>query len=147
MTTKTTKKPVFKKIQRFDIDKAAKGVAHRIEDKNGNAYPVWTVRFFDQYNKFLKVENERFERENGKDPETTGKYSGVYAFVQVCVVDWTDMLDEDDNQIPFDKMLAYEYLCDDENAWFREQLIERSQDERYYKAVTPAATKVEDAGN
>lgn len=146
MTTVTKKKPVFKKIKRFDEDKASKGVAHTIIDKNDNEYGTWTVRFFDQYNKYLKVENERYERENGEDPRAKGKFAGVYAFVQVCVVGWENVLDEDGNAIPYDPELAFDYLVDEDNAWFREQLIERSQDERYYKAITPAATKVEDAG-
>ncbi len=145
MTTKTTK-PKFKKFTRFDAAKAAKGVAHHIVDENGNDYGTWTTSLFDIHNKFLKVENERYEREHGNDEQAKGKHSSVYAFVQVCVHDWADFLDEDDKAIPFSKELAFDYLTDEDNSWFTSELIQRSQDVRYYRAV-PAATKVADAGN
>jgi len=145
MTTKT--KPTFKKFARFDADKAAKGVAHPIMDENGNDYGTWTTSLFDVHNKFLKVENDRFERENANDPQNKGKNAGVYAFVQVCVHGWEGVLDADDKAIPFSKELAFEYLTDEDNAWFTNELIERSKDVRYYRAVTAAATKEADAGN
>jgi hypothetical protein len=145
MTTKITK-PKFKKFNRFDEARAAKGVPHSIVDPNGNDYGTWTTSLFDLYNKFLKVEMERFQREHADDEKNKGKHSDVYAFVQVCVHDWTDVVDEDDKSIPFSKELAFDYLVDDDNAWFRDELIARSQDVRNYKA-SPAATKEADAGN
>ncbi len=144
MTTKT--KPTFKKFNRFDADKAAKGVPHPIVDENGNDYGTWTTSLFDVHNKFLKVENDRFERENANDPQNKGKNAGVYAFVQVCVHGWEGVLDADDKAIPFSKELAFDYLTDEDNAWFTGELIARSQDVRNYKA-SPAATKEVDAGN
>lgn len=144
--TKPTK-PQFKKFARFDAEKAAKGVAHNIVDENGNDYGTWTTSLFDVHNKFLKVENDRYEREHSNDPHAKGKHAGVYAFVQVCVHGWDGVLDAEDKPIPFTKELAFDYLCDEDNAWFTNELIERSKDVRYYRAVTPAATKVEDAGN
>ncbi len=146
MTTKTTK-PVFKKHVRFDADKAAKGVAHHVVDENGNDYGTWTTSLFDVHNKFLKVENDRYEREHSNDPQAKGKHAGVYAFVQVCVHGWDGVVDADDKPIPFSKELAFEYLSDEDNAWFTNELIERSKDVRYYRAITPAATKEADAGN
>lgn len=144
--TKPTK-PVFKKFARFDAQKAAKGVPHHIVDDNGNDYGTWTTSLFDIHNKFLKVENERYEREHGNAPEAKGKHAGVYAFVQVCLHNWEGVLDAEDQPIAFTKELAFDYLIDEDNAWFTNELIARSQDVRYYRAVTPAATKVEDAGN
>lgn len=146
MTTKTTK-PVFKKFQRFDATKAAKGVAHHIVDEVGNDYGIWTTSLFDIHNKFLKVENDRYERENANDPQAKGKHAGVYAFVQVCVHGWEGVLDADDKPVPFSKELAFDYLSDEENAWFTGELIARSQDVTRYRAVTPAATQEADAGN
>ncbi len=143
--TKTTK-PTFKKMNRFDADKAAKGVPHHIVDENTNDYGTWTTSLFDLHNKFLKVENDRYEREHGNDPQAKGKHAGVYAFVQVCVHGWEGVVDEDDKAIPFSKELAFDYLTDEDNAWFTGELIARSQDVRYYRAIAPAATKVEDAG-
>lgn len=145
MTTKA--KPTFKKFARFDADKAAKGVPHTIVDENGNEYGTWTTSLFDVHNKFLKVENDRFERENANDPQNKGKNAGVYAFVQVCVHGWDDVLDADDKPIAFTKELAFDYLTDEDNSWFTNELIERSKDVRYYRAITPAATKEADAGN
>lgn len=147
MTAKTNKKPVFKKIIRFDVDKATKGVAHRITDNNGNEYPTFTTRFLDPFNKYLKVENERFEREHANDPQAKGKFATIYAFVHVCVIGWDDMQDEDGNPIPYDPELAYDYLVDEDNAWFRERLLERASDEAFYRPLTPNATKEADAGN
>jgi len=146
MTTKTTK-PKFKKFQRFDPIKAERGMPHHIVDENGNDYGTWTTSLFDIHNKFLKVENERYERENANDPQAKGKNAGVYAFAQVCVQDWHGVLDDNDKPIPFSKELAFEYLSDEDNAWFTGELIARSQDVTRYRAVTPAATKEEDAGN
>jgi hypothetical protein len=145
--TKTTKKPAFKKLVRFDANKAAKGVPHHIVDENGNDYGTWTTSLFDVHNKFLKVENERYEREHGDSENAKGKNAGVFAFVQVCLHDWSGVVDENDQAIPFSKELAFEYLTDEDNAWFVGELIGRSQDVRYYRAVTPAATKEADAGN
>ena len=145
MTTKT--KPTFKKFQRFDADKAAKGVAHTIVDENGNDYGTWTTSLFDVHNKFLKVENDRYERQHSNDLQAKGKHGGVYAFVQVCVHGWEGVLDADDKPIPFSKELAFDYLTDEDNAWFTNELIERSKDVRYYRAITAAATQEEDAGN
>lgn len=144
--TKTTK-PVFKKHVRFDADKAAKGVPHHIVDEVGNDYGVWTTSLFDVHNKFLKVENDRYEREHGNDPQAKSKNAGVYAFVQVCVHNWEGVLDENDNPIPFSKQMAFDYLTDEDNAWFTAELIARSQDVTRYRAITPAATKEADAGN
>lgn len=146
MTTKTTK-PVFKKLVRFDADKAAKGVPHHVVDENGNDYGTWTTSLFDVHNKFLKVENDRYEREHSNDAQAKGKNAGVYAFVQVCVHGWEGVVDADDKPIAFSKELAFEYLSDEDNAWFTNELIERSKDVRYYRAITPAATKEADAGN
>jgi hypothetical protein len=146
MTTKTTK-PVFKKHVRFDTAKAAKGVPHHIVDEVGNDYGIWTTSLFDIHNKFLKVENDRYMREHGDDKQAKGKNAGVYAFVQVCVHGWEGVLDADDKEIPFSKELAFDYLSDEDNAWFTGELIARSQDVTNYRAVTPAATQEADAGN
>lgn len=145
MTTKTTK-PVFKKFHRFDTAKAAKGVAHHIVDEWGNEYPIWTTSLFDVGNKFLKVAQEKFARENADDPQSKGKFSTLYAFVQVCVHGWENMLDENDKPIPFDKELAFDYLIDEDNVWFMNEIIERAKDVHNYP-VTAAATKEADAGN
>ncbi|MBD8619755.1 hypothetical protein IFT67_12565 [Sphingomonas sp. CFBP 13728] len=145
MTTKT--KPVFKKFQRFDAQKAAKGVPHTIIDPNENDYGTWTTSLYDPYNKFIKVENDRYERENANNPLAKGKNSGIFAFVQICVQGWEGVVDADDKPIPFSKELAFEYLSDEDNGWFATELIDRSKDVRYYRAVTPAATQEADAGN
>jgi hypothetical protein len=140
------RKPAFKKHVRFDPTKAKDGVPHHIVDENDNDYGTWTSRLFDVHNKVLKVENDRYERMHAKDPQATGKNSGVYAFVRVCLVGWDGVEDEDGNAIPFDPELAFDYLTDEDNAWFTGELIARSQDVRNYKA-SPAATKEADAGN
>ncbi|UYY77493.1 hypothetical protein [Sphingomonas sp. R1] len=146
MTTKSTK-PVFKKFMRFDAAKAAVGVAHHIVDENGNDYGTWTTSLFDIHNKYLKVANERFEREHANDVQAKGKNAHLYGFVQMCVHNWTGVLDANDKEIPFSKELAFEYLNDDDNSWFANELVARSQDVTNYRAITPAATKEEDAGN
>lgn len=150
MTTKTSpveaRKPSFKKHVRFDPTKANDGVPHHIVDENGNDYGVWTTRLFDVHNKELKVLNDRYEREFSKDANAKGKNGGLYAFVRVCLVGY-DVEDEDGNKMPFDAETAFEHLCDEDNSWFTNELIERSKDVRYYRALTPAATKEEDAGN
>ncbi len=144
--TKTVK-PTFKKMNRFDASKAAKGVPHHIVDENGNDYGTWTTSLFDLHNKFLKVENDRYEREHSDDAQAKGKNASIYAFIQICLHGWDGVLDADDKPIAFSKELAFDYLTDEDNAWFSGELIARSQDVRYYRAITPAATKVEDAGN
>lgn len=142
------KKPVFKKLIRFDADKAAKGVAHHIVDENDNDWGTWTSSLVDKHNKYLKVAYETYEREHGEDPQFKGVNSDVYAFVQVCLKGWSGVLDEDGNEIPFSKEMAFEILTDPDNAWLREELTERrAANVRYYRAVTPVATKEEDAGN
>ncbi len=145
MTTVTKKKPVFKKISRFDPISAAKGVAHTITDEWDNTYPVWTTSLFDVHNKFLKVASDKFKREHANDPLNKGDKADLYAFVCVCVHGWSGMLDADDKEIPFDKGTAFDYLCDDDNSYFTAELLIKSQDVRNYP-MSPAATKVEDAG-
>lgn len=146
MTTKTTK-PVFKKHVRFDAAKAKAGVPHHIVDENGNDYGIWTTSLVDPFNKLMEVERARYEREHANDPAAKGKNAALYTFVQMCVHGWEGVLDADDKEIPFTKELAFEYLTNEENGWFTSELVERSKDVRYYRAITPAATKAEDAGN
>jgi len=147
MTTKTIKKPVFKKLVRFDADKAAKGVPHHIVDENGNDYGTWISSLYDVHNKYFKVEFARFEREHADDELAKGKFGGVYAFVQIFLQGWSGVLDANDNEIPFSKELAYDHLTDENNEWLVAELMDRSRDVRNYRAISPAATKEADAGN
>lgn len=141
------KKLALKKFQRFDPTKAKDGVPHHILDENGNDYGIWTTRLYDLHNKALMVERERFEREFQNDPQAKGEMASVYAFIRLCLVGWEGVLDEEGNEAEFDVELAFDYLTDEDNAWFATELFARSQDTTLYAPVTPAATKDEDAGN
>ena len=141
-----TKKPKMKKFYRFDPVKAEKGVKHHIVDEVGNDYGVWTTSLFDHHNKFLKVEHERYEREHGDDDRAKGSLAGVYAFVQICVHDFSGVVDENDKEIPFSKEAAFDILSDDDGSWLFEQLMKASQDVLNYRH-SPDAKKGEISGN
>lgn len=140
----------FKKPDRFDAVRAEKGVEHTIMASNGHNYGTFKTSLFDQNTKLTRLSLERFHREHGEDANAKGKYAGVYAFVVVCVHDWSDVLDADDKPVPFSKEAAFEYLTDgiEEDAWLSEELIRRSSNDALYQAVgDPRATKKAAAGN
>lgn len=145
MTTKT--KPKFKKHLRFDPVKAETGVPHHIIDENGNDYGTWIISLYDPYNKYVKTANERFEREFGNDPRFNGKNAGIFSVVNVLIQGWENVVDEDDKPIPFSRELAFDILSDPDNTWLADEIWRRSRDVTEYRAITPAATQEEDAGN
>jgi hypothetical protein len=136
----------FKKYVRFDADEAAKGVKHAIRDDAGNYYGTFTTSLFDPYSKFIQVETERFNRENADDLKAKGDKAHVYAFVEICVQDWADVLDEAGKAVAFSKEAAFEYLTDEDMAWAANKLISETQDVANYKA-DPQANKAAISGN
>lgn len=140
----------FKKPDRFDAVRAEKGVEHTIIANNGHNYGTFKTSLFDQNTKLTRIALERFQREHGEDEHAKGKFAGVYAFVMVCLHDWSNVLDADDNAVPFSKEAAFDYLTDgiEDDAWLSEELIKRSSNDAFYQKVgDPRATKKAAAGN
>lgn len=143
-------KIIFKKVDRFDAIRAEKGVDHPITANNGHYYGTFKTSLFDQNTKITRLALERFQREHANDPEAKGKHGGIYAFVMVCLHDWSGVEDADGNEVPFSKEAAFQYLTQDieEDAFLSEELIKRSSNDAYYQSVgDPRASKKAAAGN
>lgn len=140
----------FKKVDRFDAIRAEKGVPHNMTMNNGEYLGTITTSLFDQNTKITRLALERFQRDHANDPDAKGKHGGIYAFVMVCVHDWTGVEDADGNEVPFSKDAAFQYLTHniEEDAWLSEELIKRSSNDAYYQKVgDPRASKKAAAGN
>ena len=135
----------FKKYQRFDKSKAEYGVEHRVYDEAGNYYGTYKTSLFDQFNKYIQVATERYQRESKDNEKAKGEFANVFAFIEICLHDWKDVLDEKDKQVAFSKEAAFEMLTDEDNAWLLNTLIAESRDVANYKA-DPVATQEVEAG-
>jgi len=136
----------FRKYHRFDAQKAEYGVEHRINDEAGNYYGTFKTSLFDPFNKYLKIAQERFERECSTDEKNKGEFANIFAFIELCLHDWSDVLDEEGNQVPFDKNTAFELFTDEDNAWLVNALIAETRDVTNYKA-DPVAQQGKALGN
>jgi hypothetical protein len=145
-TPSTTPVVKFKKYNRFDAVKAAKGINHAIIDEPGNNYGTFRTSLFDPFSKFIQVETERFHRVNADNVNKTGDNASVFAFVEICVHDWSDVLDENGKPVKFSKELAFAYLIDTDNSWAAMKLISLSQDVLNYQG-DPVAKVEEISGN
>lgn len=153
----------FKTYQRFNSTKAKYGVGHSIYDEAGNYYGNFTTSLFDIHSKFIQVETERFNRESKSNPKMNSDHANVFAFVEICVHGWDDVLDENGKQVKFTKEAAFELLTmkwtatelndkgepeevDYDNSWLIEAIIAKSRDVSLYQA-DPVAKQEEVAGN
>lgn len=135
----------FRKYHRFDTTKAQYGVEHRIEDEAGNYYGTFKTSLFDPFNKYLKVETERFERECAKDEKNLGQFKDIFAFIQLCMKDWKDVLDEDGSEVPYSPDEAFDLFTDEDNAYLVNRLIAETRDVSNYP-TDPVAKKDEALG-
>ena len=136
----------FRKYHRFDNSKAEYGVEHTVIDEAGNNYGTFKTSLFDIHSKYIQKATERFNRENADNPKMKGEFGNVFAFVEICLHDWKDVVDENGKQVKFSKEAAFELLADDDNSWFLNTLIGMSRDVTLYKA-DPVAKQDEVAGN
>lgn len=141
----------FKKPSRFDAIRADKGVDHAlIHPASGHHYGTIKTSLYDENSKHTQLAIQRYKREHSGDKEASGKYSGLYAFVMMCVHDWSGVFDEDGNEVPFSKEAAFQYITQDfeEDSWLAAELLSRSKNDEYYQAVgDPRASKKAAAGN
>jgi hypothetical protein len=123
----------FKKHKpRFDIKVANEGREIYAEDMHGTYYGTFRVALVDTSLPRVRKAAERiqFTPVNGpigaksdvKDIERV-----VRVFIEVALLDWRDVLDEDDKQIPFTKDNAFEFFTQFE--------IDESSGERYYTYI------------
>lgn len=136
----------FRKYHRFDAQKAEYGVEHRITDEAGNYPGTFKTSLFDPFNKYLKVAQERYERECANDEKAKGEFANVFAFIELCLHDWKDVLDEEGNEVPFSKEAAFELFTDEDNQWLVNALIAETRDVTNYKA-DPVAKQETALGN
>lgn len=136
----------FRKYHRFDAAKAEYGVEHTITDEVGNVYGTFKTSLFDIHSKYIQTATERFNRENGDNPKFKGEHANTFAFIEICLHDWKDVLDENGKQVKFSKEEAFELLKDSENSFLLNTLIAMSRDVALYK-VDPVAKQEEVAGN
>lgn len=136
----------FKKYHRFDQSKAEYGVEHPIRDAAGNYYGKFKTSLFDPYSKYVQVATERFQRDNKDNSILEGEHANLFAFVEICLHDWKDVLDDKGKQVPFTKEAAFELLNDEDNLWLRNTLIEMTTDIANYKH-DPVVKQDEDLGN
>ena len=123
----------FKKHKpRFDLKVANEGREIYVEDIHGTYLGTFRVALVDPTLPRVRKAAERiqFAPVNGpigakaaaKDVERVAR-----VFVEVALLDWLDILDEDDKQIPFNKDVAFEYLTQFE--------IDEATGERFYTHV------------
>lgn len=139
----------FKKYHRFDNAKAKYGVEHSIYDEVGNFYGTFKTSLFDPFSKYIQVATERFSRENQDNEKMKGDFANTFAFVELCIHDWKDVLDENGKAVKFSKEAAFELLTakwdsgeadedgkaiEENNQWLTEKLIEVTRDVRNYKS-------------
>lgn len=136
----------FRKYQRFDKNKAEYGVKHAIRDENANYYGTFKTSLFDLHSRYIQLATERFNRENKDDPKYTGEHANLFAFIEICLHDWEDVVDEKGKSVPFSKEAAFELLSDPENEWLAVTLIAVTRDVTKY-ACDPVAKQEEVAGN
>lgn len=136
----------FKIYHRFDKSKAEHGVAHRMVDEAGNYYGTFTTSLFDPFNKYIEVANARYLREHGSDDKASGELANIFAFVEICLHDWKDVLDPKGKQVPFSKEDAFELLSSEDHAWLALKLIAATRDVLNYQG-DPVATQDEVLGN
>lgn len=151
----------FKQYHRFDNAKAKYGVEHAIRDEADNYYGKFTTSLFDQHSQYTIVATERFNRLHSESMKAKGDYANTFAFVELCVHDWKDVLDENGKQVKFSKEAAFELLTakwdtgeldedgkavEANNNWLADRLIKLTSDVRNYQA-DPVATKAEAVKN
>jgi hypothetical protein len=138
--------PMWKKHERFDMNKATKGVVVKPVDPRGNEYGSWTVGHYDIHCKFFKVAAEKFTRTYDGDERSKGEMGDLFAWVQIFLHDWAGQLDADGNEEPFDKDVAFEVLSEGEDNWLATYLLSFSRDPDNFQP-TASVTKEEDVKN
>lgn len=149
----------FKKYQRFDARKAKYGVEHSIIDDAGNKRGTFKSMLFDPFNKYVELATERFNREMKDDPRAKGDFANIFAFVEICLLDWSDVKDENGKDVPFTKNAAFELLTEKwteedmdgeeiqhSNDWLALRLLQLSQDVNNYQS-DPVAKVEAEVGN
>lgn len=123
----------FKKLKpRFDINVANEGREIYVEDVHGTYLGTFRVALVDPTLPRVRKAAERIQfapvngpigaKAEAKDIERVAR-----VFVEVALLDWRDILDENDKQIPFSKQDAFEYLT--------QQDIDPVTGEKYYTHV------------
>jgi hypothetical protein len=137
---------------RFDRKLASEGREFYIEDEYGNHYGTFRCGLVDETLPRYRVTLERIKREFsakmknapvGKRADINEQYV-VELFVEVTLLDWDGILDENDKPVPFSKQNAMEFFLQHEideesglkyypNNWIMSQLSEYARNVVYFQ--------------
>lgn len=135
----------FKTFNRYDEMRAQKGIEHTAMDELDQVRGTFRVSLQDMTSKFVKVELERVARENEEQlKKLTNEEREKFVFANLFIHDWKDVLDGDDQPVPFSQEAAYELFLHDE--WLFVHLNNVSRNIHAFQA-DPRATKEKTAKN
>lgn len=136
----------FKQYNRYDEARAKAGVDYTPVDNREQRRGTFRVSLCDFYSKFVRVEIDRVSRENKAelDKLAGAEERDTFLFCNLFLHDWSDVLDDADEQVPFSAEAAYELLSQDE--WLSAKLQVFSKDEDNFQH-DPRATKDAEAKN
>lgn len=144
-------KPIkFRKPTNYDVAVAKTGVPFTPKFDEGNTYGTFVLSMFNLDSKFVRQKLERFGRENKEalDAISDAEQRGVYTFVNTSLHGWSNVKDEDGNDLPFSYETAMALLYDpeDDDDGFFKALAEFANDKSNFKH-DPRATKDDEAKN
>lgn len=136
--------------KRFDATIADSGVWFDVEDPMGNTYGSYLCALIDKHTNRWKVTLARMEREHalkqkrnrilkekGQKVEDDTDNFAAKLFVELSLLDWKGLVDENDVEAPFNKDDALEFLCSEDAQWILEALYDRASNIANFQPDSP----------
>ncbi len=139
----------FKKTKRYNRAVAEAGVEFTPMDDAGNTHGTFKVSYYDLDSKFVRVAIDLVNETHAKELRAlpSERERGYFVFAHCFVHNWSNVLDEDDKEVPFSHQAVYELLMsDEEDDWLPSRLVAFAKDGRNFQN-DPRATKDEEAKN
>lgn len=144
-------KPIkFRKPSNYDVAVAKTGVSFTFKDDEGNSYGTFIISLLNLDSKFVRVNIERFGRENKEalDAIADVEQRGVFTFINTSLHGWSGVTDEDGKEIPFtrENAMALMYDPEEDDDGFAKALMDFASNKANFKH-DPRASKEDDAKN
>lgn len=128
----------FKKFKRYDDTTAEEGVWFEIHDPIGQYYGSFKCRYLDPYSPKSELIMGRLRKKYAaamRSKAMSELDAGRAVFVEGVLMDWKDVLDENDKPVPFKLADALEFFGDDDNRWLLNEISALANDVMNFQKI------------